>query len=103
MTDDVDVLFNWWESRLWFAMAVLFACRACVDLWKKRGSPLREFVTSIAFASFGVSDVIEMRTHAWWRPWPLLVLKGACLVVFLACYLHWRRSETSTRDHRGDL
>jgi hypothetical protein len=34
---------------------------------------------------FGISDLIEIFTGAWWRPWPLLMLKGCCLAGFLWC------------------
>ena len=46
---------------------------------------------AIAFFFFGISDVIEARTGAWWRPLWLLVLKGACVIVLLVGFRNYYR------------
>jgi len=40
---------------------------------------------------FGVSDIIEVSTGAFWRPWWLLALKGTCLIGMATCAMMlWR-------------
>lgn len=50
-----------------------------------------------AFLAFGLSDIIESQTGAWWRPWWLLVLKGGCICAFLYGAWAYRRIK---RDER---
>ncbi|MDI6778312.1 MAG: hypothetical protein QMD77_03910 [Patescibacteria group bacterium] len=48
---------------------------------------------SSAFVLFGISDFIEIKTGAYWEPWPLLALKIFCLaglVFSLAWFLKIR-------------
>ena len=70
------VLFNGCEAAFWWGLAIVVA-------WQfRRADPrLRRTAgfTSIGLVLFGISDLIEMSTGAWWRPWPLLVFKGICL------------------------
>jgi len=40
---------------------------------------------------FGISDLVEANTGAWWRPWWLLVWKGTCLSGMVLCALKYRR------------
>ena len=64
------------EAALWFAFAALCAIKAT-----RPGRDRRRIFTMLAaaFAVFGVSDLIEAGSGAWWRPWWLAVMKGACL------------------------
>lgn len=40
---------------------------------------------------FGLSDVVEVRTGAWYQPWWLLVWKGVCLATIVAVLVGtWR-------------
>jgi len=42
---------------------------------------------------FGISDLVEVQTGAWWDPWWLFTLKAFCVVIFLAhCIQHQRKS-----------
>jgi hypothetical protein len=83
------VLFNQAEAGLWFviALALLFRLRMAAP-WR--------WLLPLAFAVFGVSDVIEARTGAWWEPWWLLVMKAACVLVFL---LAWQSHRRQSRRH----
>lgn len=46
---------------------------------------------AFVFAVYGLSDLIESSTGAWWQPWWLLLMKGACIVTFvLAMVGYWR-------------
>ena len=69
---------NWIEAGVWTVVAILLAARAI----RSTGRVRRILgILSAAFLLFGVSDVIEAHTGAWWRPLGLLIMKGACLVV----------------------
>lgn len=72
---------NYLEAALWIAVALAFTIVAL-----RRRSPVRQhcFVAAVTFAAFGISDIVEVQTGAWWRPWWLLVWKGVCLFVFAA-------------------
>lgn len=57
----------------------------------------------LAFLAFGISDLVEEGTGAWWRPLWLLLLKSGCIAVFghgLWEHLRLRRRD---RDAAGFL
>lgn len=87
--DQFFVLANYAEAVLWFAVGVGFAIAAC-----RRPSRRRAWlVAAAAFIAFGVSDVVEASTGAWWRPWWLLGWKAACVIVFAGLLMgRWKRS-----------
>jgi hypothetical protein len=47
-------------------------------------------VTSVWFILFGISDVFEVFSGAWWRMWPLFVLKAACVIALISCGIVYR-------------
>lgn len=59
-------------------IALLFLLRAA----NNRVFRVQLLAGAAAFALFGVSDILEAHTGAWWRPWWLLMMKGTCLAVF---------------------
>ena len=73
--------WNRCEAALWFAFALLCALKAA---WPRATRRSALAMLAAAFVVFGVSDLIEAETGAWWRPWWLAVMKGACLAVFVA-------------------
>ena len=87
---DIEVIFNQFDAALWFAIsAVLFYH------WITAKTKPRPFHLSLvlAFAVFGLSDVIESHTGAWWRPWWLFVMKLACVIVFFQAWMKYLRSK----------
>lgn len=72
--DPAFVIANHIEALLWTSLGVL----ALV----KRAGPASLWLAG-ALISFGISDVIETRSGAWYRPAALLVLKVACVAVIL--------------------
>jgi len=56
-----------------------------------------------AFLAFSVSDLIESHTGAWWRPIWLLVLKAACIAVFLFGFRHYYRLVKANKTAKPDL
>ena len=82
MSDAIDPIFvlaNRVEAGLWIAIALALA--AAVVRRRERRCDLT--AGAITFALFGLSDLVEAATGAWWRPWWLLAWKGGCVIVFL--------------------
>lgn len=48
--------------------------------------------------AFGISDLVEAQTGAWWRPWWLLVWKALCVAGLVLCYLRYRYLRTERQD-----
>ncbi len=82
--------FNLGEAALWFAcaVAVAVASRRSVPVLRRNA-----WLVAVAFLAFGVSDLIEVRTGAWWRPWWLFVLKSACVLILLTCLWRYQRAK----------
>lgn len=90
-------IVNWGEVVLWPTFGV-----ACLVYALKKGSGADRILWILAptFVLFGVSDFIELRTGAWWRPLGLLLLKAACIAVFLtAAFRHYRKSQSKTAEN----
>ncbi len=86
------------EAILWMVISFCFL----VSLVRP-GSRRAKSIAAGNFLAFGASDLIEMQTGAWWRPWWLLVWKGACVAVMLTqfvCYV--RRTRKRPRDTTGN-
>jgi hypothetical protein len=77
--DATFVLCNRIEAALWIVIAIAMAIAA----WRRRHARRDCAIAAIAFALFGLSDIVETHTGAWWRPWWLLAWKAACLVAVL--------------------
>ncbi|MGF1635075.1 MAG: hypothetical protein ACFCVE_14580 [Phycisphaerae bacterium] len=78
------VLANQVEAVLWVMLAFVAAVVGV------RRPMLRSTLLPMALVllAFGISDLVETRTGAWYRPWWLLVWKGACVGGLLG--LVWR-------------
>jgi len=87
---EVDQIFNFCEGTLWIIIAVILAFlirakKECRDIL---------IISSAAFLVFGFSDYIEINSRAWYTPFWLLLMKGACIVTFvfaLRAYLKRKR------------
>lgn len=85
----LHAVFNYGEAALWFVIALILAVRLGMKMpWR--------WLLPLGFAVFGVSDLIEAQTGAWWDPWWLLVMKAACVLVFL---LAWRAHRRQGKAH----
>jgi len=90
VTWDFVRLFNILEAVYWSLLGV--------GLWialRRRPLPIPRTAAylSVTLLVFGLTDVIEVTTGAWWKPWWLAVLKVACgvVIVFAAARL-WRQA-----------
>ncbi len=81
---------NYIEAALWILMAVVGGVYAVQGVGTARR---RWWLVAAALALFGLSDVVEARTGAWWRPWWLLVWKAACLAAFAGAAVHYFRQK----------
>jgi hypothetical protein len=74
--------FNAVEAAFWIGLAVLTAALG----HRARGfTPRTQVATVIFLAAFGVSDIIEVYTGAWWQPPALLLFKAICLLGLVLC------------------
>ena len=88
---DAFVIANYVEASLWAVMGLgLMAAGLSGRFWfigwrfiRLRSGQRRAMIVGLALVAFGVSDLVETRTGAWWRPWWLLAWKAACLAVVL--------------------
>lgn len=79
---------NYGEAGLWWLVAVVLLLASSRQTG---GTRQRCLWAALAFAVFGFTDIIEAGTGAWWEPWWLLVLKGACLAAMVVLLvLDWR-------------
>ncbi len=78
---------NTLEAGLWLVIGFVFAVVAWRRVGRERSSC---YAASITFVLFGLSDIVEISTGAWWRPWWLLVWKGLCVVSLVMLYIHHR-------------
>lgn len=81
------------EAAYWVVVGIVVYVRS------RRETPAVRTVSSVAcggFVLFGVSDVIEIFTGAWYKPVGLLVFKAVCLTTLVACYAWYRRVRGSS-------
>ena len=78
--DPTFILANQFEAALWIVMAGVMAMRFSV---RREWSTVR-IVGASTLLLFGLSDLVECTTGAWWRPWWLLIWKATCVVALLA-------------------
>ena len=45
----------------------------------------RGLLSAVTLVLFGLSDVVELQTGAWWKPWWLAVWKGLCIAILITC------------------
>lgn len=85
---DELAIFNSLEAIFWMTVGVIV-------FWKSRtiGHEARMgIITAVWFFLFGISDIFEAFTGAWWRPWPLMAMKGTCILALLICGIIYRRN-----------
>lgn len=87
--------FNYLEAAFWFVVGAGMLIAATVRR-KDSNWLILLVIAAVAFCMFGISDIIEARTGAWWRPAGLLVLKLFCISTFIYCY--FRGKKLSTRN-----
>jgi hypothetical protein len=91
MADALNPTFiyaNYAEACLWAALAV-------AAVIKRSGNA--SWLLATALLLFGLSDVVETRTGAWYKPWWLFAWKAICVLCILIFGIAaWRRRRGST-------
>lgn len=72
--DPTFIHANYAEAGLWAAFAV-------VALIKRTGRA--SWLLAAALLLFGLSDIVETRTGAWYKPWWLFAWKALCVLCIL--------------------
>ncbi|GDY20692.1 hypothetical protein LBMAG56_20380 [Verrucomicrobiota bacterium] len=86
--NDPEKYGNLLEAGLWFAVSLILLAK----LTRATGRLRRVFaILAAAFFVFGITDLIESQTGAWWRPWWLLVLKATCVATFVFGFREYYR------------
>lgn len=86
------------ESVFWVATAWIsyFVLRKRFDTSERLAGWI-----AVVLTIFGASDVVEIGTGAWWRPWWLLSLKVLCvlvLIVLISLYYRLHRQTASEKE-----
>lgn len=81
------------EAGLWFVVSLVLAVQTI-----RTGGKQRRWlaILAAAFLVFGISDLIESQTGAWWRPLWLLLMKGSCVAVFVIGFVACLRIKKNT-------
>ncbi len=82
--------FNYIESVLWLLISIAL-CMAAVKNGRRHPDFKVTIVGCIGFLVFSISDVIEAKTGAWWKPLWLLLMKLACIATFVGCYFKYKK------------
>ena len=92
----VDAI-NVFEVFWWTGCGVLVLTKT---LRSGARTPRRAYFLAATFVLFGLSDVVELQTGAWWRPWWLLVWKAICIAILVSAAVQkWQdSSRRSNRD-----
>jgi len=79
--DDFFRFANYAEACLWALLGLGLAIGGLCHCGAVRR---RAWAGAVTRVLFGLSDGVEVRTRAWWRPWWLRAWKVACIVVLSA-------------------
>ena len=81
--------YNLIEAGFWIVLSVFCLLAAARSNYHKR----RLMTSCLVLLAFGVSDLVEVQTGAWWRPWWLLVWKTTCLLFIALIWgpVVWKR------------
>jgi hypothetical protein len=80
---------NLLEAGLWTLIAIALAGFAIGQPGRRRRLCL---IAAVTFLLFGVSDVVETQTGAWYRPWWLFCWKAICVAAMVILLVDYRRS-----------
>jgi hypothetical protein len=99
LAEDLFIRGNQAEFATWMLIALVFAYFAY-----KNSGPARKrcLIAAAIFFVFAISDLVEIGTGAWWKPWWLAVWKGGCvlgLAILLVDDFRRRRRPPPESDH----
>ncbi|MEQ9407715.1 MAG: hypothetical protein RIK87_08295 [Fuerstiella sp.] len=93
---DYVYAFNAFEACLWtiIGMLLIFGKVSPPGRWRRA-------LAAVGFLAFAGSELVEMSTGAWWRPWWLLVWKAVCIAVLTTIGVSWFRNSRRCRNDRS--
>ena len=98
--NDLEKYGNLFEAGLWFVVSLILL----IKMTRATGRLWRVFaILAAAFFVFGITDLIESQTGAWWRPWWLLLLKVGCVAVFVFGFREYYRIKNNRDGTPPDL
>lgn len=71
---------NYIEAIIWFVFAFGFVIVAQQNSGKIKK---HSYLAAINFLLFGISDIVEIQTRAWWSPWWLFFWKSGCILTMV--------------------
>ncbi len=98
--DSLHAVGNAVEAGFWAVVGFTFIV---VALRRTGGGRGRLVALAVAFVLFGIPDLVEIQTGAWWDPWWLFAWKAACVVFFVWQYWVYRRLRARTPVTSGLL
>lgn len=84
--------YNAIEAVWWIGLGVFLA-----SFPMRPDSRRHRRALAVALIVFGLTDVIEIQTGAWWRPWWLAVFKVACGLAIGMLVLKWFRHNRGSK------
>ena len=82
---------NYIEAVIWGLFAGGFLINAKL---KRKESRRNSLMGTVVFFLFGLSDLVEVETGAWWRPWWLFIWKASCVLGMLILLLLYLRDHS---------
>ena len=89
---DALAIFNSFEAVFWMAIGVWVFRKSRFSHERQRLG----LIASVWFVLFGISDIFEVFTGAWWRPWSLLLFKATCVTALITCGMISRKMMRQT-------
>lgn len=84
--DPLFIYANYIEACVWAVLAIV--------AFMKRTSTSGT-ILAIALLLFGISDIVETHTGAWYRPWWMLTWKILCVLAILSIGMQMLRKRAS--------
>lgn len=98
----MHAIFNYCEAVFWVVVSLVVLIAAVES---SRQVKKTAFIAVPILFLFGVTDIIEVYTGTWWKPFWLLLWKGLCIAILVICvFCYWRQkvqagtAEYSTED-----
>ncbi len=86
----MHAIFNYCEAVFWVVVSLVVLIAATKS---SRHIKKIAYVAVPTLFLFGVSDIVEVYTRAWWRPFWLLLWKGLCIIILVSCVVYyWRKT-----------
>jgi len=100
VTRHLFTVFNTIEGLFWLTLAAVFLLVAR----RRRQNTRLAIAAGLLFATFGLSDFVEIHTGGWYKPWWLLAWKASNVIGLATVYVAYRRraSGSSTETSRDN-